>query len=826
MTEKPLGKLLLQEDIDREQKVTMVRPDGTVVTLPMSQRMAAAQQGYTMAGGEEIAGASEARAQRRIGSDPFVAAGAFSAGALRTTTLGLSDLAIAQAATGDYEEGAAGLAGMREAAPGASVAGEIAGALNPYSPVGAIGLGARAGGGLLARAGLGALSGAGEGALLGAGKAVSDAVLEGGPLTWERVAQEMGPGALWGGAFGGALPVAGAAVKGAAKRALLPTGARSLEQAAKQSAVRAIGGTTKKADDVGELLLRYEMKSGPRAGQPLMRAFATSDNLANDVRQMRDEISAELASVRQAVAGSSAPVFAGWARRVGKRAEELRATDPAAALVLEKKLGELHARISDDVFSAVKRAPEPERGLAFDDTVVGGRLDDTVVEPNLLTRAEGDTIVDPQYLKTQLDPGAIKTQLSAGSAPARGRALTSGPGETNAIGRLPDARRLSELIEGSGSARGEFRAAFDDALLESEGAALRSIGQDPSAIKRLQSDLLAAERAVSLVDDASKMALTQRNMGATNAVFSGLGAMLSGHVGAIPAGLGGRAAYRFISDRWDSSMASLARSMLSRSERVDAAARTIAGLGVAARKTAAAVATRGPKPAPPAAPERKRRARETDLAAADETISRVEGVSRMSAEYRIEALSRSPVVMLLARSDPRLARGVIQQALKMQEVLETRLPHRYWRATYLQRQYNKPRMTRADRLKFARFARGVEAPLDVIEDLAAGNLDRDALEGLAAAHPTEWESLQRSVIEYVTENEGELEVSRRRMIGMAFGLPTDSSLDPEHISSAQDSWEEMQKERQEEKKGNGGNKAAGKTTAESWNLDASISPRR
>jgi hypothetical protein len=216
---------------------------------------------------------------------------------LRTTTLGLSDFAIAQAATGDREEGAAGLAGIKEAAPVASVAGEVAGAINPFNPLNkaAAGItGAARGMSLLGRAGVGAAVGMGEGVVYGGGKALSDAVLDGGPLTGERLATEIGSGALWGGLAGGGLPVVGAGLGSLGKRLL------GAVDAPKQ-ALKAIGakgmefrrlGT--KADDVGELLLGYTMREGDQAGQPLMQALRSSDDLVGGVQQMKRELAADL----------------------------------------------------------------------------------------------------------------------------------------------------------------------------------------------------------------------------------------------------------------------------------------------------------------------------------------------------------------------------------------------------------------------------------------------------------------------------------------------------------------------------------------------------
>jgi len=130
------------------------------------------------------------------------------AGALSTATGGLSDVAIAGLGGGHT------LRALKEENPIASTLGSVAGGLIPG---GFGGLAARAGsgiaeglgGGILARA----AGGAAEGALFGAGGGVSELALSQDPVTWENAASTLSSSMLFGGAIGGGLGLAGAAVE-------------------------------------------------------------------------------------------------------------------------------------------------------------------------------------------------------------------------------------------------------------------------------------------------------------------------------------------------------------------------------------------------------------------------------------------------------------------------------------------------------------------------------------------------------------------------------------------------------------------------------------
>lgn len=201
-------------------------PQGELVRLDAGQLGAATAQGFVHLSREE---AERVDQVKRFG-DRGLTAGA--AGAARSLTLGGSDAALTASGLVAPET----LKGLREQNEGATLAGEVVGAVAPALLTDGASLGAegatvaRTAGrarsfletlaaptravsevGTLAReaAGgkaLGALAqGATEGAIYGAGSALSESVIENKPLTTELLLSHAGPASLFGGVAGATL---------------------------------------------------------------------------------------------------------------------------------------------------------------------------------------------------------------------------------------------------------------------------------------------------------------------------------------------------------------------------------------------------------------------------------------------------------------------------------------------------------------------------------------------------------------------------------------------------------------------------------------------
>jgi len=235
----PGGLVLVKDGAERffyEEDVQRARAEGWAprggeqaqvrdrVGDPATVASEAAPEYLRQVGGSTLAGplSTDVAAGARIDEDIYggVAggAGAFSAGAARGLTLGLSDAALTALGVSPRE-----LAALRRIQPGASIAGEVVGVTAPAIFSGGAGLVGRAlsatpaglaaragaglaglgeGGGLAARALATGAGGAAEGVAQGAGQALSDAILEDKPLTAEAFVASVGSNALYGAAFG------------------------------------------------------------------------------------------------------------------------------------------------------------------------------------------------------------------------------------------------------------------------------------------------------------------------------------------------------------------------------------------------------------------------------------------------------------------------------------------------------------------------------------------------------------------------------------------------------------------------------------------------
>lgn len=200
----------------------LLNPQGKLVLAPEEDVKANLMDyGYNMPRQEDL---DEAAKQAKFGEGTINEAKAFGAGALRGATFGLSDYGLDLSGLSDAES----LAERQKRNPGASIAGEVAGAVGtafiPGSPVARVGkLGAAIteglapvalaeGASLASRAvnaagqiGARSLGNLVEGTWFGFGKTISEAALGDPDLTADKIAANIGYGALLGGALGGAI---------------------------------------------------------------------------------------------------------------------------------------------------------------------------------------------------------------------------------------------------------------------------------------------------------------------------------------------------------------------------------------------------------------------------------------------------------------------------------------------------------------------------------------------------------------------------------------------------------------------------------------------
>lgn len=205
------------------QTINMVK-GGETITVTTDQLATAVERGFVPESAEQRAGRIEQAAKEDIYGGVGMGLAAGGARALGAGTFGLSDAIISELGGGDV------LADLQEYRPGASLVGNLTGALAPgavggkalawlpsarasriASEVTALGEGA----GLATRAGYAAAGAGVEGALQNAGAYITDVALGNRELSGEGFMGAMGKGALWGGVAGGALTLGSGALTAA-----------------------------------------------------------------------------------------------------------------------------------------------------------------------------------------------------------------------------------------------------------------------------------------------------------------------------------------------------------------------------------------------------------------------------------------------------------------------------------------------------------------------------------------------------------------------------------------------------------------------------------
>lgn len=175
---------------------TLVRPDGSTLLVPEEDAGKLQVLGYREQTPEEGLEANIGQGIRDYYTSPSQKALTGAEGVLSGATLGLSNLILSDDDTRD----------RARYNPGFRLAGELGGAfLSPAGMVGDVAESLAVGTGKI---GTNLARGAAEGAVFGAGGAITDAKLNGDPLTAEAILAGVG----WGGVYGGGLgAVAGAA---------------------------------------------------------------------------------------------------------------------------------------------------------------------------------------------------------------------------------------------------------------------------------------------------------------------------------------------------------------------------------------------------------------------------------------------------------------------------------------------------------------------------------------------------------------------------------------------------------------------------------------
>jgi hypothetical protein len=126
------------------------------------------------------------------------------------------------------------------------------------------------------------------------------------------------------------------------------------------------------------------------------------------------------------------------------------------------------------------------------------------------------------------------------------------------------------------------------------------------------------------------------------------------------------------------------------------------------------------------------------------------------------------------------------QALKAAEFLKSKLPPEAPNLHPMQAGIAKPRDPAPSEItKFERYARAVDDPLSVVEDMARGRITRESVEALRAVYPRLYGEAVGAVTAAVAQRKEPLSYDREVQIGILLGIETTPMLSPALVRNAQ-----------------------------------------
>ncbi|MBK9073232.1 MAG: hypothetical protein IPL79_19865 [Myxococcales bacterium] len=741
-------------------------PDGTAAELDPQR----AEEVIRSGGGDVIdRGTLLADQERQVYGGGAGQAAAAAAGLARGATLGLSD--VVAGAIDPTLPG--GLRQLQEANPATSTATELGGniasllatgggaGLGSLATRGAVKLGAVEGG-LAARALAGAAVGAAEMGAIEAGRELSQATLQERETSAARVAEAFGHGALLGGAFGGALPLAGAALSGVASGArrvagkVVPGGSGSLADDAlayaREKTLKSTGGTQK---EIGKIL-----------------------DASPELRQAADDIL--IRDVPKALGKSEAAVVS--------RAEMQAGIETA------------RQEIGAEMGKALKAIDTNARGVGADISGIVSRARETVLAPleaNVFAGAEARAVAKQIQQLEKLQDYRVGFESLHDLSSQLGKVIRKNP-TAAATQDLKAFRSLieDEIITGANRVSGEIGGdiAGQYATARTRYAAAKMLEDAVATGVKAETKNLTFSLSSMLAGG------TGTSLGATvgGAVLGPVGAAIGGVVGgvggAVLANLNKRfgdqvvsqalRAYaqgetRMVASLVDNSIAQGVGKMLSGGAK---ATKRLAPVVAADAATRTALLGRSPAPLGPRTVDR----RAPPGGASPQQTAQIRTTIQQSAEQQRQAIGAA-----MAAAPPEVAatlRGQLAASERATTYLLSKIPLSGNQKNTLTPQAEAPRLTKAQLDELVTAARVVADPLSVLESLERGDLRRVEVEALRVAAPGLYQQIRTEVQAQLSERTEPLPYRQALQLSQLLGVVGHPSLSPASIQAIQASY--------------------------------------
>lgn len=610
-------------------------------------------------------------------------------------------------------------------------------------------------------------AGAFEGAVQGAGQGISEESLAEQHGGFDQLAESAWAGAKSGamfGLFGGAAIGGLTGAAGGASRGLLRRFGASgdeLAEAANERAIKATGargsdlrrlGSEEKIQEVGKDIRTYTLKDGT----PLLGMTDNAEALAPKLEQARAEQGAEIGELRKRVAAMEpkppepATDVHGYVEHVeaGLKPKEPPppGTYPDAAGFLER----VKAEVTDPL---LKSDSLPTRKLAaqVDDQLAG--IHEAV--------ATGEPVGLDRLLAARKD---LQGRVYGLEKQMRGPNPPPAP-------ELDHLRRAERLLDDTIDQHMASKLSPEEMAHYTEA-------------KRLYSSFAPADK---LAEKATAQNLGNRFFSPTD-YATGVGTAASlvagGHPAGILAGLGASVVHKQIRERGSAFLATLAtramkvdggieRSLdryFGRMEERVRAPRLAVGGAVAGTKagfdvSAALHATAGEKPAD----------------AYDRIVARAQSFATggHANEYALDEHA------------PQTGHAMRQVQLRAAQyiVKNAPVPPRKTENPNLGEMQGQMKPDPVQLYEFARRLEAINNPLSVLKDLQSGRLSMASVDALKNVYPQTYQSLQIKVIQKLGAQPKAIPYDDRIRLGLMFELPTDTSLRPENLAFAQQTYQ-------------------------------------
>lgn len=750
-------------------EIRAVSPDGTRVTLPAEQYADAIASGYRIASPEEVARAQAEQEHGGLGG--MALAGV--EGAARGLTFGLSDQIAVGFGGEDYRQAAAA---RREVNPGAAAAGEIVGAVAPIIATGGTGAAARvtAGAGLLPRGAAAAGRGAGalaeqmlarqaaqggvrsivargvagaaeagvEGALYGVGQAISDNALTDADLTAEKILSSAGEGALFGGILGGALG-------GTLGAASLGFGA------ARDVALRRLG-----SESTSEALQRFADRRAFKQvtgnyKKPVLAATAKGDGA---LERMGRKLIDERAPMRKL------DEFVPWVeKRTQRAADDMRAVASQLDDAGVKLDGQALLRRADEVINSyASRMDDDFRKVANRLRRKIKPLRNAIDPPQPKAKGKQKIVVDPVFGTRVIDPVAPPAPAPREFSFSEFWRIRQDLDKTINWGKRSGDMSTDAMKE----LRDAFRAELDDMIERGQGpldlkAAWKKASEDYGDFVLLKDH--AEEYAKNRASNRS-VSLTDYLAGIGGAATS----IATGNVGGILGAGAMTVGNKLAREQGNYLLARMADRLAKFDGRFEAAAQVLAGV---------------------------RKASELRHAIAPSAVSIADKFEETREQVKALNNPQTAVTVLARASEgledrPDILHALHQRLLGDAQYLQAQMPRPLTREASLTPSAEEARVPPVQMRRFVARADALADPLSVVEDLARGQLDRDALETLKERRPRVFQALREQVIIYTAQRGEALPYRQRLLLGMAFEFASDESLTPENMAATQQAYAE------------------------------------